>query len=226
MNLLGTEIQKFFGSIEPFKALPPGDLREIASKAREKVFSKEETIFNEGDPADSVWVIYEGRVQVFKYTSEGRPFAIESLGSGELFGTLCRLGGNGRSYPCTAIAAQQTTVLQILDRTFIEYYMKSPGMLRGVCSLCSDRLKDVQDLRCMGQESVHVRLANILARLYQVHGEMIPFTKKEISELIGVALETTFRALADLQRKGYLASSRGKIHIKKPDEIRRYGSGA
>ena len=72
----------------------------------------------------------------------------------------------------------------------------------------------------MGQESVHIKLANILIRLYQVHGETIPFTKKEISELIGVALETTFRALSDLQKKGYLESQRGKILIKKPEDIR------
>ncbi len=72
----------------------------------------------------------------------------------------------------------------------------------------------------MGQESVHVKLANILTRLYQVHGKTIPFTKKEISELIGVALETTFRALSDFQKKGLLESSRGQILIKKPEEIR------
>lgn len=217
---MDTEIQKFLSSIQPFKALSTGGLKDIASKTREKVFSKEETIFNEGDPADSVWVIYRGRVQVFKYISDGRRFAIESLGPGELFGTLCRMGGSGRNYPCTTVAAEETVALQILDKVFLEHYMKSPGMLRGICSLCSDRLKDVQDLRCMGQESVHVKLANILTRLHQVHGDTIPFTKKEISELIGVALETTFRAVADFQKKGLLASSRGKILIKKPDDIR------
>ena len=214
------KIQKFLGSIEPFKSLSPGDLRDIASKTREKTFQKDEAIYNEGDIADSVWIVYDGRVRVFKYTSEGKPFAIESLAGGELFGTLCRMGGNNRTYPCTAIAAEETVVLQLLDRVFLDYYTKSPGMLRGVCSLCSDRLKDVQDLRCMGQESVHIKLANILNRLYQVHGDTIPFTKKEISELIGVTLETTFRALSDLQKKGYLESQRGKILIKKPEELR------
>lgn len=220
MSLAQSEIKKFLGSIQPFKALPASDLNAVVSKVREKSFSKDDSIFSEGDPADSVWVIYKGRVQVFKYISDGRSFAVESLGPGELFGTLCRMGGNGRSYPCTAVAAAETTALQILDKVFIEYYMKNPGMMQGVCSLCSDRLKDVQDLRCMGQESAHVKLANILCRLHQVHGDTLPFTKKEISELIGVALETTFRELSKLQKKGYLQSQRGKILIKKPDAIR------
>ena len=139
---------------------------------------------------------------------------------GELFGTLCRLGGNGRVYPCEAIAAEPTIVFRILDKTFLEYYMKSPGFIRGLCSLCSDRLKDVQDLRCMGQEEVPVRIANILLRLYQVHGDEIPFTKKEISELVGTTLETTFRTLSEFQEKGLVDSGRGKILIRKPGDLR------
>ncbi len=220
MSFTATELEKFFASIEPFKSLEKKELKEIASKATEKSFRKEETIFQEGEPAESVWVLYKGRVQVFKYTSEGRPFAIETLGSGELFGTLCRLGGNGRNYPCTAIAAMPTTVFRILDRIFLDYYMKSSGLVRGVCALCSDRLKDVQDLRCIGQESVAVRVANILLRLFQVHGDTIPFTKKEISELVGTSIETTFRTLADFHKKDMLTSVRGKIKINDPQKLK------
>ncbi len=218
--MFSSEIYKFLSSINPFKELSTEDLKTICSKTREKSYGKEETIFNEGDLADSVWVLYKGRIQILKYTSESRAFAIESLGPGELFGTLCRLGGNGRTYPCTAKAAESSTVLQILDHTFLEYYMKSPGMVRGLCTLCADRLKDVQDLRCMGQESVPVRVASILGRLEQVHGETLPFTKREISELVGITLETTFRTLSDFQKKGYLTSLRGKIRIKQPQKLK------
>lgn len=183
-------------------------------------FSKSETVYNEGEVADSVWVLYKGRIQVFKYTTESKALALESLGPGEMFGTLCRLGGNGRTYPCTATAAEPTQVIRILDRDFLEYYTKSPGFIRGVCSLCSDRLKDVQDLRCMGQEMVPVRIASTLLRLYQVHGADIPFTKREISELIGATLVTTFRVLSEFQKKRILSSSRGKIHILKPNDLK------
>lgn len=216
MGITPAEIKRFYRSIQPFKHLSDDELNQITAKTKVTSLVKEETVFNEGDPANSVWILYQGRIQVFKYTSEGRPFAIESLGPGELFGTLCRLGGNGRYYPCTAIAAQNSSVFRLLDQTFLEYYTKNPAMLRGVCSLCSDRLKDVQDLRCTGQEAVPVRVATILLRLYKVHGPIVPFTKKELSELIGTTIETTFRTLADFQKKGFLTSHRGGIELKKP----------
>ncbi len=219
--LTSRQVQDFLRSIEPFKSLPGDDLTALVSKCSEKKFLKNKTIFSEGDIADSVWVLYSGRVQIFKYTKEGRPFAIESLGPGELFGALCRLGGNGRSYPCTAVSSDSTVSLKIADQTFLEYYSKNPGMMRGVCALCSDRLKDVQDMRCLGQESVLVRVATILMRLHLVHGEIIPFTKREVSELIGATIETTFRAMSELQKKGLIISHRGKIEVRKPDEIRK-----
>src|SRR3989338_7312801 len=128
MSFSNADVEKFLASVQPFKSLDKKDLKEIVSKTIEKTFSKEETVFNEGDIADSIWVLYKGRVQIFKYISDGRPFAIESLGSGELFGTLCRLGGNGRTYPCTAIAAESSVTFRMSDRTFLEYYMRSPRM--------------------------------------------------------------------------------------------------
>src|SRR5205085_2224119 len=102
----------------------------------------------------------------------------------------------------------------------LEYYMKSPGLVRGVCTLCSQRLKDVQDLRCMGQETVAVRVGSILLRLYEVHGATLPFTKKELSELSGTTIETTFRTLHQFEKKGLVTSQRGKIQIKKPEHLK------
>ena len=220
MSLNQPQIHKFLSSILPFKELSKEDLLKLSSVAKEYQYEKGSTIFNEGDPADSVWVIYDGRIQIMKYTTQAKPFAIESLGRGELFGTLCRLGGDGKIYPCTSVTAKSTTVLRILDRTFLEYYVKSSGIARGVCTLCSQRLKDVQDLRCVGQEHVSVRVGNTLSRLYDVHGEVIPFTKKEVAELSGTTVETTFRILHALQKKKILSSSRGKIKIQKPAELK------
>ncbi|MBI4055359.1 MAG: Crp/Fnr family transcriptional regulator [Elusimicrobia bacterium] len=211
-----SEIQKFLASIQPFKKLPQEDLRGLSRVVREKSFSKGETVYNEGEVADSVWILYKGRVQVFKYVSGGKPFAIESLGPGELFGTLCRLGGDGRCYPCTASAAVSTTCLQLLDKTFLNYFHKSPGFVQGVCGLCSQRLKDVQDLRCMGQEPVPIRIASTLLRLRQVHGDVIPLTKREIAELAGTTVETAFRVISAFQKKGCLSSLPRKIQIQDP----------
>ncbi len=182
-------------------------------------FERGEDLYREGELADSIWVLISGRVQVFKQTTEAKPFAIETLGPGELVGTLCRLGENNRTYPCTATAAEPTTVVRMPDLQFLAYY-SVPGFARGLCALCSTRLRDVQSLRALGQEKLPVRIASTLLRLYGVHGEHIPFTKRELSELIAASLEATFRALAEFEAAGIVASTRGKILVRDPERLK------
>ena len=137
------ELKAFLAKTTPFKVLPAAELDHLSSRARGVRYSKSETIYMEGDPADSVWVLTKGRVQIFKYSSEGRPLAIESIAPGELFGTLCRLGGDGKQYPCTAIASIDSEVIRISDREFLSAYSRFPALVMGVCSLCSQRLQAV-----------------------------------------------------------------------------------
>src|SRR4051812_35625936 len=119
-ELSTANVRKFLSQVDPFRALPPLELDRLSKLATMKSYGKGETIYTEGDAADSVWVLHNGRIQIFKYTSGGKPQAIESLGPKELFGTLCRLGNNGRTYPCTAVTSTPCTVFRILDRTFLD----------------------------------------------------------------------------------------------------------
>lgn len=221
MNLSNAAIRNFLAATPPFKTLSPAELGQVATSVREKSFSKGDTIFNEGEPADSTWVVYSGRVQALKYTSQGHPLALESLHPGKVFDILNRMDSKIRNYTFTAVATYPSVTLRIPDRIFLDCCNRSPRMLQGVCALCSDRLKDMQDLSLLGQESVAVRVASVLAKLYAVHGETLPFTKKEISQLAGTTIETTFRTLAHLETEGYIASH-GRIRIRKPEELRDY----
>jgi CRP/FNR family transcriptional regulator len=204
----------FLAQTHPFKVLPGAELDRLAAHAQLKTYDKGETIYSEGDPADSVWVLIKGRIQIFKYTSQGRPLAIESIAPGELFGTLCRLGGDGRQYPCTAIASINSEIIQLSDKEFLASYNRFPALVLGVCSLCSQRLQAVQGLSCSNQEPVEKRLAMLLLKLQQKHGAVLPFTKRELAEQVGTTVETTIRVMSRFQKKGWIASSRGKLQLK------------
>ena len=213
--------KQFLAQTHPFKVLPAAELDRLAGRARLKTYDKGETIYSEGDPADNVWVLIKGRIQIFKYTSQGRPLAIESIAPGELFGTLCRLGGDGRQYPCTAIASVNSEIIQISDKEFLSSYNRYPALVLGVCSLCSQRLQAVQGLSCSNQEPVEKRLAMLLLKLQEKHGMVLPFTKRELAEQVGTTVETTIRVMSRFQKKGWISSSRGKLQLKTLDPIQK-----
>jgi len=213
--------KQFLSQTDPFKVLPATDLERLAAGLQTKTYNKSETIYSEGDPADSVWVVTKGRVQIFKYSSEGRPLAIESIAPGELFGTLCRMGGDGRQYPCTAIASVDSEVIRIADKEFLAMYNRFPALVMGVCSLCSQRLQAVQGLSCSSQEPVEKRLALLLVKLQKKHGAVLPYTKRELAEQAGTTVETTIRVMSRFQKKGWISSSRGKLQLKSLEPIQK-----
>lgn len=216
-------LYSFLASTRPFRGLPKAELKAIVSRAKEVRFSKGDSIFNEGDPADSVWVLMEGRVQIMKYASNGRSLSIESLDPGEIFGTLCRLNdadlGSGSAYPCTAVAAGEVTAIKLPDSVFMACYRKNLVFSQGVCNLCVKRLKEFQGLRCFAQEPAPIRVATFLLKLQRSHGDSISFTKRELAELCGISTETAIRLLSSFERKGWLLSRYRSILIKKTDAI-------
>ncbi len=208
------KIKNFISAIEPFRGLPLPELDRLASIAQEVKHAKGETVFTEGDEATSVWVLYQGRLEIFKYTSDGKARAIEIIQPKELFGTLCRLGGSSRSYPCTAIAVIDSVSFQIADSVFLEMFRRYPSMVSGVCTLCSNRLNMMQELTCTAQEPVEKRIVRTLFQLSKTHGNVLPYTKRQIGELSATTVETTIRTLSRFQKKKWIASSRGQIILK------------
>jgi CRP-like cAMP-binding protein len=207
-------IKDFLSNIDPFKSLPVSELDRLATIAQTIRHTKGETVFSEGDDASSVWVLFQGRLEIFKYTSDGKPRAIEVISPKDLYGTLCRMGGNGRVYPCTAVAAIDSVSYRIPDSTFLDIFHRNPSMVSGVCALCSNRLNMMQELTCSTQEPVEKRIVRTLCQLSRTHGKNLPYTKRQIGELSATTVETTIRTLSKFQKKNWISSKRGEILLK------------
>lgn len=211
---MSESVRTFLSTVDPFTKLPLSELDRLSSIAQEKQYEKGDAIYGEGDVADSIWVLISGRLEIFKYTSDGKPRAIESIAPRELFGTLCRIGGKGRNYPCTAVASVSSEALRLPDSVFLELFQRFPSVVTGVCSLCSQRLNMMQDLTCISQEPVEKRIVKTLLQLSQTHGAKLPFTKRQIGEFAATTVETTIRTLSEFQKKKWIESTRGQIILK------------
>lgn len=205
----------FLSKVEPFNRLPTEELERLSLLTQVVRHAKGETIYSEGESAANVWVLQQGRLEIFKYNSDGRPLAIESIGPKQLFGTLCRLGAlTATTYPCTAVAAIDSVSLRIPDRYFNSLYNKFPALVAGACRLCSLRLRTLQQRATTYQEPVQTRILRTLFQLQKANGNELLCTKREISELAATTVETTIRVLSAFEKKRWLSSERGKITLK------------
>lgn len=211
------DLELFLKGVDLFRNVSAKDRQWLASYAREKSFTKGETIFLEGRPSDSVWLVKEGRVHLLHYLSEGRAQTTCVMTPGESFCCLPTLDRG--DYPATAVAATRASVLQIPTRIFHELMGKSPAMLQDTLCVFGSRLRQVEAKGCMVHDPVERRVAQALLTLQKKFGQTIPLTRQEVADLVGTTVETVIRTISRFQKEGWIRSTRGKIQLLKPDAL-------
>ncbi len=94
-----------------FKELGDGDLEKVASLCREEGFAAGDAVFTEGAPADKLYIIREGTVEVWKDYASAERDLLALHGPGHLFGEMALIDDLPRS--ATVIARGPVRTLSI-----------------------------------------------------------------------------------------------------------------
>ena len=146
-------MEQFLSRIELFKRLTPAQRQRLASVSREKRYAKGETVFREGEPADSVCIVKDGRVHLMKFLASGQASTTCVMTSGETFCCLPAL--DRKPYPADAVAAVDSTVVRIPTQVFHELMQQNPAFLQeSLCPAAGCAKWSIKAARCM------IRLSN------------------------------------------------------------------
>jgi len=69
-----------------FQNLEREELVEIIKMTGHETYNKRDTIFLEGAKANTLYLINEGKIKLFKYTKDGKEQILHILSEGEFFG--------------------------------------------------------------------------------------------------------------------------------------------
>ena len=84
-------------------SLPVEDRRRLVARLRRRAYRRDEVIFHQGDPADTLHLIAAGHVSV-RVTLPGGEFVVVAiLGPGDAFGEIALAGGPLRGATVTAL---------------------------------------------------------------------------------------------------------------------------
>jgi len=122
-----------------FPMLNAQELENLAGSVSHKSFSQGETVFGQGTPADCLYVVAMGRVEVLLERPDGRTFLFDFHDPGDYFGEIGLLAGGNRS--ATVRAAEESDLL-VLDRPVFEELLSRTDELRtAVTQQATERLK-------------------------------------------------------------------------------------
>ncbi|HEY0095968.1 MAG TPA: cyclic nucleotide-binding domain-containing protein, partial [Archangium sp.] len=131
-------VQKLFllEEVHVFSQSDVDDVAAVAAIAREARFRAGERVFSQGDPGDALYVIIEGVVDA---RSNGEH--VLRMRAKETFGDLSLLDGAPR--PTDAIAVEDTRVLVIDRRDFLDLLADRPELLTGFFRAVTQQLRAV-----------------------------------------------------------------------------------
>ncbi len=204
-------VVKSLGRCALFAHVGPEGLRVLARAMVRRRFRRNEVIFHQDDPGDSLHVVASGAVKIVLPSSEGDEAIIATLQPGDFFGELALLDGAPHSATATAVEAVET--LSLARAPFHELLDADRGLrvalLAGLAAELRRLTRHVEELHFLDLAG---RLAMRLVRLAhdrdpsaegQVHLDW-PFTQSDLAAMIGGTRQSVNKLLSRLVDDGLL----------------------
>lgn len=112
------QVVSLLQKVDLFEGLPGDDLRRIAGIVEGDSRKAGEVLFEEGDPGDAFYIVFEGAVEITKGRSDGSEEKLAVRRSGEAFGEMALLNDAPRS--ATATMAEKTQLMVVSRDAFQE----------------------------------------------------------------------------------------------------------
>ena len=209
----------YLSQIALFRTLPAAQLKQISEHCELRRFRKGEALFKDGLLAESVWLIQHGWVYLVKRTPLGLPVTIFTVTPEEVLCGFSAVIDHG-AYYASAIAATDTTAIRVPRQEFTRLLKDQPGFAEQVLAIYHTRMRHMAEAISLASSPVEQRLAYTLLRLKSSFGKTIPVTHQELARMAGTRWETSIRTIASFKRKHWLSTSRGKMTILRPDQLK------
>ena len=199
-------------------SLPPQERRGLVARLRRRSYHRDEVIFHQGDPADTLHLIAAGHVSVRVTLRSGEFVVVTIFGPGDAFGESALVGGL-RTRGATIVALEPCETLSLGRDEFDRLRTSYPGVDRFLVELLSARVERLNNylleaLYVPAERRVLRRLLN-LCELYTGDDQriVIPVTQEMLASLAGTTRPTANQVLRRLVASDIVAVSRSQIVV-------------
>ena len=190
-----------------FNHLEEDQMKEITKTIQAVSYKKGDHIYHAGDQSDSLYIVNQGRIRVYRLSENGKEQVVRILMPGDFTGELSLF--NETTYDAYAEAMIETKICLIKRSDFQDLLIKYPTISLKVLSEFSKRLSqsEKQTTR-FATEKVDTRIALFLAECIEQGEEnkdiILPMNRKDLASYLGTTPETISRKFAELEDKGLI----------------------
>ena len=218
----------FISQVPLFGGLDDAQQVSLQQKMGHTTLRRGETLFDEGDLGDRLYIVTEGKVKLGHTSSDGRESLLAVLGPGEIIGELTLFDPGPRS--TTATAVSPASLLYLEHEDLMHVLDTNPTLAKHMLRALAQRLRRTNEsLSDLVFSDVPGRVAKALLDLADRFGTAtdkgvhVPhdLTQEELAQLVGASRETVNKSLADFVSRGWIRLEGRAVTLLDVDRLAR-----
>ncbi|MCX7559236.1 Crp/Fnr family transcriptional regulator [Sulfitobacter sp. F26204] len=171
-----------------------------------------ETLFEQDQFDDRLYVLDAGLLEVSVYSAAGRKLSLNLLRPESVFGEIAMFDPGPRTARIEAV--EDCKLRYIRQTALIAEIAREPHLAAELLGLAGKRMRWMS--RQMEEQVFLPPAARLAAKVLYLSGAdgRIVMSQAQIADYVGVTREVVSKVLSEWRREGYVALSRGKIEIR------------
>ncbi|MGO4598266.1 Crp/Fnr family transcriptional regulator [Terrabacter sp. 2RAF25] len=207
--------------------LSPAERRAVLARMSRHTYAVGDVVCTEGDPADAVHFVVEGRIVARRASADGDVHAYAVMGPGQAFGEIAMIRQERRR-TATIEALEPTVTLSLRYADFEQLCAAHPEVNRLLLRLLAARVTRLTDALMQAlHEPAEQRVVRVLLSLCGLYGSPAPgeppitvaLNQTVLAELAGVTRPTANRVLRRLESEGVVRLDRARVSIRDPSAL-------
>jgi len=200
------------------------DLNAVVSACKDRIYSKGEVVFDQGDPADSLYILNRGCVRISVVNPDDREKILGVYTAGVLGENVL---GSEESFQVRATAHEESWISMISSDQLNFLIRKRSAIAINYVKLLSQRLREArQDIESHSFLDTEHRLARMLFKLADRHGKSVFGDERMVKLRIAVSHEHLARMvggnrphvsmmMSKFKRRGWISYQGRKLVINR-----------
>ncbi|MCZ9294860.1 CRP-like cAMP-activated global transcriptional regulator GlxR [Corynebacterium meitnerae] len=194
-----------------FQGVDPDAVVNLIGDMQTETFPRGTTIFDEGEPGNTLYIIIDGKVKLARHAPDGRENLLSVMGPSDMFGELSIFDPGPRT--SSAVCVTEVTTATMDSEMLKQWIADHPEISQQLLRVLARRLRRTNaSLADLIFTDVPGRVAKTLLQLANRFGVQEggalrvnhDLTQEEIAQLVGASRETVNKALATFAQRGWI----------------------
>lgn len=209
-------MKNFLADLPLFEGFPEEILESISRSFIRRNIPKGTYLFREGEEADAMYVLLDGRTRSLTSDNQGKEFVFKIGEPIDVFGEISLIDDEPRGW--TTQVEEDAVVLMLPKQEFVKHLESSPEMkdlviknLARIVRRLSNTMKSLALLDVYGRVRALFESLSVVVDGQEMIGQ--PLTQQAIADRVGSSREMIARILKELVFGGYIKLENKKIII-------------